>query len=211
MLKVTYFPLGPVQTNCYFIADQDKNCLIIDPGEEGKKIVEYVEREGLTPVAIFLTHGHFDHIGAVDAVRDAFGVPVYIHELEQHTLTDPKENGSTRYPGLPLVKNRPADYLVSGAGVMEIGPFTFDMRDTPGHSPGSLSFVFGEDGFAVVGDTLFQGSIGRTDLPGGDTQMLLTSIGAELLALPDDTVIYPGHGGPTTIGEEKARNPFLQR
>lgn len=209
MLKVAYFPLGPVQTNCYFIQDAARNCLIIDPGEEGEKIIQYIEKEQLKPVAILLTHGHFDHIGAVDAVRDAFNISVYIHELEQHTLTDPEENGSTRYPGLPRVENRPADHLIGEAGMMEIGPFTFEMRYTPGHSPGSLSFVFKEAGFAIVGDTLFQGSIGRTDLPGGDMKTLLTSIGEQLLTLPDDTRIYPGHGGPTTPGEERVRNPFL--
>lgn len=210
MLKVTYFPLGPVQTNCYFVEDEHQNCLVIDPGEEGQKIIQYIEKEGLKPVAIFLTHGHFDHIGAVDAVRDQFNIPVYIHEKEQHTLTDPQENGSTRYPGLPLVENRPADHLIAAEGQMAIGPFSFEMRYTPGHSPGSLSFVFEKDGFAIVGDTLFQGSIGRTDLPGGDTETLLRSIQEELLTLADDVVIYPGHGGPTTPGEEKLRNPFLQ-
>lgn len=209
MLKVTYFPLGPVQTNCYFVADKDQNCLVIDPGEESEKIIRYIEEEGLKPVAIFLTHGHFDHIGAVDAVRDAFKVPVYIHEKEQHTLTDPARNGSSRYPGLPLVKNRPADNLIAAGGQMDIGPFTFDMRDTPGHSPGSLSFVFEEDGFAIVGDTLFQGSVGRTDLPGGDTETLLQAIHDELLTLDEEMIVYPGHGGPTTIGEEVRTNPFL--
>lgn len=210
MLKVTYFPLGPVQTNCYFIKDEHQNCLVIDPGEEGQKIIQYIEKAGLKPVAIFLTHGHFDHIGAVDAVRDEFNIPVYIHEKEQHTLTDPQENGSTRYPGLPLVQNRPADHLIAAEGQMDIGPFSFEMRDTPGHSPGSLSFVFEKDGFAIVGDTLFQGSIGRTDLPGGDMKTLLQSIQNKLLTLAEDVVIYPGHGGPTTPGEEKLRNPFLQ-
>lgn len=209
MLKITYFPLGPVQTNCYIVQDGHKNCLVIDPGEEPTKIIHHIEGALLKPVAILLTHGHFDHIGAVDAIRDHFTIPVYIHENEQHTLTDPQENGSTRYPGLSLVKNRPADHLIATAGMMDIGPFTFEMRDTPGHSPGSLSFIFKEAGFAVVGDTLFQGSIGRTDLPGGDTATLLQSIREQLLTLDDATIIYPGHGGPTTPQEEKRSNPFL--
>lgn len=209
MLKVTYFPLGPVQTNCYVIQDEQKNCLVIDPGEESKKIITYIENEQLKPVAILLTHGHFDHIGAVDGVRDYFGLPVYIHETEQHTLTDPSENGSTRYPGLPLVQNRAADHLMNTEGMMAVGPFSFDVRHTPGHSPGSVSFVFEEDGFAVVGDTLFQGSVGRTDLPGGNTETLLASIHNKLLTLDEDTVIYPGHGFPTTPAEEMNNNPFL--
>ncbi|MDS9471072.1 MBL fold metallo-hydrolase [Sporosarcina pasteurii] len=209
MLKITNFPLGPVQTNCYIIQDEDSNCLIIDPGEEGKKIITHIEGANLKPIAILLTHGHFDHIGAVDAVRDHFEIPVYIHEIEQHTLTDPEQNGSTRYPGLPLVRNRAADHLMRDEGRMKVGPFTFEARFTPGHSPGSVSFVFLEDGFAVVGDTLFQGSIGRTDLPGGDTETLLSSIHDKLLTLGEDVVIYPGHGPSTTPAYEMNSNPFL--
>lgn len=209
MLKVTYFPLGPVQTNCYIIQDEEKNCLIIDPGEESTKIITYIEHEQLKPVAILLTHGHFDHIGAVDPVRDHFNVAVYIHEIEQDTLTDPFKNGSTRYPGLPRVQNRAADYLITAEGMMEIGPFSFEVHHTPGHSPGSLSFVFEKDGFAIVGDTLFQGSVGRTDLPGGDTETLLASIHNKLLTLDEDIIIYPGHGSETTPLEEMDRNPFL--
>ncbi|AOV07849.1 MBL fold metallo-hydrolase [Sporosarcina ureilytica] len=209
MLKVTNFPLGPVQTNCYIIRDEHNNCLIIDPGEESNKIITHIEQASLKPIAILLTHGHFDHIGAVDAVRDHFKIPVYIHENEQHTLTDPEQNGSTRYPGLPLVRNRAADHLISMEGMMEVGPFTFETRYTPGHSPGSVSFVFLEDGFAVVGDTLFQGSVGRTDLPGGDTETLLSSIHNKLLTLGEDIVIYPGHGPSTTPAFEMNDNPFL--
>lgn len=209
MLKVTHFPLGPVQTNCYVIRDEQNNCLIIDPGEESTKIITYIEREQLKPVAILLTHGHFDHIGAVDPVRDHFNIPVYIHETEQRTLTDPVENGSMRYPGLPHVQNREADYLITTEGTMAVGSFTFEVRHTPGHSPGSLTFVFEKDGFAVVGDTLFQGSIGRTDLPGGDTETLLASIHNKLLTLDEEMIIYPGHGLATTPDEEMNGNPFL--
>lgn len=210
MLKVIYFPLGPVQTNCYIIQDQKNNCLIVDPGEEGERVIQHIESEHLKPVAILLTHGHFDHIGAVDSVRDHFNVPVYIHESEAETLTSPEANGSTRYPGLPLIQNRPADYLIEEEGLMELGPFSFEVRHTPGHSPGSVTFVFKEDGFAIVGDTLFNGSIGRTDLPGGDMETLLTSIHEKLLSLDEAFIVYPGHGPATTPKEERSRNPFLK-
>lgn len=209
MLKITTYPLGPIQTNCYIIQNEDDECLIIDPGEEGARIISIVKQARLTPVAILLTHGHFDHIGAVDAVRDAFRIPVYIHEIEKDTLTDPALNGSTRYPGLPLVKNEAADELITEEGMMEVGPFQFEVRHTPGHSPGSVSFVFEKSGFVVVGDTLFQRSVGRTDLPGGDTALLLASIHDKLLTLDDDIIIYPGHGPATTPAHEMDLNPFL--
>lgn len=209
MLKITNYPLGPIQTNCYVIEDELRNCLIIDPGEEGAKLISQIEKANLKPLAILLTHGHFDHIGAVDTVRDHFKIPVYIHEKEQHTLTDPEQNGSTRYPGLPLVQNRAADHLITTEGEMEIGPFKFEIRYTPGHSPGSVSFIFPEDSLAVVGDTLFQGSVGRTDLPGGDTETLLTSIHNKLLTLDAEFVIYPGHGPATNPAYEMDHNPFL--
>lgn len=209
MLKITTYPLGPIQTNCYMIEDEERNCLIIDPGEEGIKIVKEIERRGGAPLAILLTHGHFDHIGAVDVVRNHFKIPVYIHESERNTLIDPEQNGSTRYPGLPLVRNEKADHLITEEGKMNIGPFTFEVRHTPGHSPGSLSFIFHEDQFAVVGDTLFRESVGRTDLPGGHTETLLSSIHNKLLTLEETFTIYPGHGMPTTTQHEKARNPFL--
>ena len=209
MLKTTIYPLGPIQTNCYIIQDELKNCLIFDPGEEGSKLIASIEHAGLKPLAVLLTHGHFDHIGAVDAVRDHFGIPVYIHETEKETLTDPEQNGSVRYPGLPPVQNNAADHLITKEGVMEIGLFSFEVRHTPGHSPGSVSFIFSEDRFAIVGDTLFRESIGRTDLPGGHTDTLLSSIHHKLLTLGEDFTIYPGHGPSTTPEFEMDHNPFL--
>lgn len=209
MLKINTYPLGPIQTNCYIIQDEVGNCLIIDPGEEGQRLISEIERAGLEPSAILLTHAHFDHIGAVDVVRDRFAIPVYIHELENEWLVNPELNGSTRYPGLPAVSNRKAEHVLSADGVMNVGPFTFVTRHTPGHSPGSVSYIFNDARIAVVGDTLFQGSVGRTDLPGGETDVLLASIHDKLLTLDDDFVIYPGHGPATTPDREKDSNPFL--
>jgi hydroxyacylglutathione hydrolase len=209
MLKIKGYPLGPIQTNCYIVQDDEGFCIIIDPGEEGSRIVSKVKKEGLTPLAILLTHAHFDHIGAVDTVRDKFHIPVYIHKDEADWLGNPTLNGSARYPGLPLVKNKNAENLIAEDGEMKIGPFTFEVRHTPGHSPGSVSYIFEQGRFAVVGDTLFNGSVGRTDLPGGNTALLLSSIHEKLLTLGNDYVIYPGHGPSTTTGKEQDTNPFL--
>lgn len=208
MLKIHTYPLGPIQTNCYIIEESGGQCLIVDPGEEAERIIQIVDGAGLKPIAILLTHAHFDHIGAVDAVRDHFGIPVHIHPAEQEWLSNPDLNGSSRYPGLPVVRNREAEHLLA-EGELELGPFAMDVRHTPGHSPGSVSFIFEDAGFAVVGDTLFRQSVGRTDLPGGDTATLLASIHDKLLTLEDDCIIYPGHGPATTPDYEKDANPFL--
>ncbi|MFD1926568.1 MBL fold metallo-hydrolase [Sporosarcina siberiensis] len=209
MLKVSTYPLGPIQTNCYIIQDETNHCLIIDPGDEGHRIINKIKKNELTPVAILLTHAHFDHIGAVDVVRDKFNIPVYIHEEEDEWLSNPALNGSIKYPGFPTINGRKADVLLKGKEVLEIGPFKIETRHTPGHSPGSLSFIFNDSGFAVVGDTLFQNGVGRTDLIGGSTAVLLKSIHDELLSLDDDFIIYPGHGDSTTPILEKDSNPYL--
>lgn len=209
MLNIRTYPLGPLQTNCYVISNKEKQCLIFDPGEQGEMFVNEIRNLKLKPLAIVLTHAHFDHIGAVEIVRDAFKVPVYIHQAEKNWLMDASKNGSARYTELPLVEAKPADVLIEQEGLLEIGSFSCQMFHTPGHSPGSITYWFKEDGFAIVGDTLFQGSIGRTDLPHGNDKQLLQSINNKILTLPDETVCYPGHGGPTTPQEEKRHNPFL--
>ncbi|MFS0689736.1 MBL fold metallo-hydrolase [Sporosarcina sp. 179-K 8C2 HS] len=208
MLEIRTYPLGPIQTNCYLIYNREEECLVIDPGEEGDRIIAEIERTNSKPLAILLTHAHFDHIGAVDRVRNHFDIPVYIHKAEQEWLGNPDFNGSSRYPGLPIVKNQAADHLLE-EGELQIGSFQLEVRHTPGHSPGSVSFIFNDAQKAVVGDTLFKGSIGRTDLPGGDTQTLLQSIHDKLLSLDDEFVVFPGHGPSTTPWEEKDMNPFL--
>lgn len=208
MLEIRTYPLGPIQTNCYLVLNDERECLVIDPGEEGDRIINEIKKSEVRPLAILLTHAHFDHIGAVDRVRNYFDIPVHIHETEGDWLGNPDLNGSSRYPGIPLVKNKEADYFL-GEGELKIGSFVLEARHTPGHSPGSVSFIFEEAKIAVVGDTLFKGSIGRTDLPGGDTTTLLQSIHDKLLTLDDEFIVYPGHGPSTTPGEEKNMNPFL--
>jgi glyoxylase-like metal-dependent hydrolase (beta-lactamase superfamily II) len=209
MLNIRTYPLGPLQTNCYVISNKEKQCLIFDPGEQGEALAKEIRKLKLKPLAILLTHAHFDHIGAVDFIRDLFKVPVYIHQAEKNWLTDSTKNGSARYRELPLIEGQAADILIDHEGQLEVGPFTFTMFHTPGHSPGSICYWFKEDGFAVVGDTLFKGSIGRTDLPYGNHKELIQSIHNKLLTLPEQTICYPGHGEPTTPEEEMDRNPFL--
>ncbi|MDQ0156396.1 MBL fold metallo-hydrolase [Robertmurraya andreesenii] len=200
-------PLGPLQTNCYIIANKEKKCLIFDPGEEGSKLIRHLEQRKLTPLAILLTHAHFDHIGAVDDIRNRYHIPVYLHEQEKGWLMDPALNGSQFFMMGPIKVN-PADHVINGEGKMEVGDFSFEVFATPGHSPGSVSYYF-EDGFVVSGDALFQGSIGRTDLPGGNHEVLIKSIHEKLLVLPEETQVLPGHGPTTTIESEMDSNPFL--
>jgi hydroxyacylglutathione hydrolase len=209
MLNIRTYPLGPIQANCYIISNSHKECLVIDPGGEGEKLVKQLRKLQLNPVAILLTHAHFDHIGGVDAVRDAYNIPVYLHKKESGWLQDPMQNGSGRYREIPDILVSPADYLIEYEQVLEISDFKFKILHTPGHSPGSVSYVFLDEGFAIVGDTLFEGSIGRTDLVGGDSKLLLSSIHNKLLILDEETIIYPGHGGPTRIDIEMEQNPFL--
>ncbi|MEK4486464.1 MBL fold metallo-hydrolase [Psychrobacillus sp. FSL H8-0484] len=207
--SIRTYPLGFIQTNCYIVSNAEKQCLIFDPGGEGEKLISELHRLKLKPLAILLTHAHFDHIGAVDEVRDAYSIPVYIHTAEKKWLLDPSKNGSAKYAEIPSISGKEADNILNNESELQIGNFHFQLLHTPGHSPGSLTFYFEEDGFAVVGDTLFQNSVGRTDLPGGNEQQLMKAIHTKLLTLPETTIIYPGHGPASTIEDEMEKNPFL--
>lgn len=209
MLNIRTYPLGFIQTNCYIISNAKKECLIFDPGGNGEQLVKELKKLNLKPIAILLTHAHFDHIGAVDDVREVFSIPVYIHPSEKSWLTDPGKNGSAKYAEIPNISAKEADFYLSKEEKTSIGDFEFFISHTPGHSPGSLIFYFETDEFAIVGDTLFQNSVGRTDLPGGNEKQLLHSIHTKLLTLPEATVIYPGHGPASTIQDEMNSNPFL--
>ena len=210
MLKINQMELGPVQTNCYIISNDAKECLIFDPGEEADKIIGFLQKKQLAPVAILLTHAHFDHIGAVDALRDKYKIPAYLHKLEKEWLGKPNLNGSGKYAMVPDYRLKDADVLLDGEKQLEISGFKMDIFHTPGHSPGSVSYSFGQEGFAIVGDTLFRGSIGRTDLVDGSEKKLLKSINDSLLTLPEHMILYPGHGPETTPEQEKQSNPFLR-
>lgn len=208
-LEWKQIPLGPLQTNAYVLFNKNNEAIIFDPGGEGDKLNNWLKAENLTPKAILLTHAHFDHIGAVDDVRDFWNIPVYIHKKEQSWLIDPKKNGSALFMGVNSIKVRDADFFIREEGKLEIGPFIFEIFETPGHSPGSISFYVKEIGIVFSGDVLFAGSIGRTDLPGGSYEVLLKSINEKLMELPEETIVASGHGPITRIGIEMDSNPFL--
>lgn len=203
-------PLGPVQANAYVVSNENGDAVIIDPGAEPGRLISAVKEKEQTPVAVLLTHAHFDHIGAVDEIRDEWSIPVYLHRREADWLGDPEKNGSAFFPSAEgKVSARAADHVIREEGELDLGSFSFFVFETPGHSPGSVSFYNREHNIVFSGDTLFAGSIGRTDLPGGDHEQLLQNIGTKLLTLPENTVAAPGHGPETTIGAEKQTNPFL--
>ncbi|WP_246945935.1 MBL fold metallo-hydrolase [Bacillus pinisoli] len=208
-MKWRRMPLGPVQTNAYIVWNEKLDCLIIDPGSEPHKIFAFVNEYKLKPVAVLLTHAHYDHIGAVDDVRNKWEIPVYIHKKEKDWLVDPLLNLSARTPFSDEIVLQKADEIITGEGDLHIGPFKMKVFETPGHSPGSVSYYFEEEQLVLSGDALFEGSIGRTDLPGGNHELLIKSIHDKLLVLPEETLVLSGHGSETTIQQEMDTNPFL--
>lgn len=199
--------LGPLGTNCYIVSHNGE-CLIFDPSGEPEKIIDYIETEQLTPKAILLTHAHFDHIGALQMIRDHYKLEVYMHENEQHWLENPEMNRSAVYFGeAGAIRTQPPEKII-GEGPLRIGSFTMEVIHTPGHSPGSITFIFKEDAFIVSGDVLFHHGIGRTDLPDGSIEQLIHSITTKLYTLPEHFKVYAGHNVQTTIGHEQKENPY---
>jgi glyoxylase-like metal-dependent hydrolase (beta-lactamase superfamily II) len=195
MIDVRMFTVGPVQENCYIIRRKDSpNALIVDPGDEPKKLLGALESLHIETVeAILVTHTHFDHIGAVAPVAHATQAPVYVP-----------------WPGFGPFESYNADFTVEGGEALELAGLKLDVIFTPGHSPGHVTYAIAEEGALFSGDVLFQGSVGRVDLPGGDWPTLLASIESLVNAYPPETTVYPGHMGITTLGRERATNPFLR-
>ncbi|MCX7970171.1 MAG: MBL fold metallo-hydrolase [Negativicutes bacterium] len=206
MIKVLQTPVGELATNCYVVACADTGeAMVVDPGAEAERIELLVRRGSLKVVGIALTHGHADHIGAVPILRDRWAVPVYIHAGDGEMLTSPQKNLSA-FLERP-VSSRPADVLLTDGDELSFGRVKLTVLHTPGHTPGGACF-YGE-GVVLSGDTLFAGSVGRTDFPGGSLSQLVGSIREKLFVLPDGVVVYPGHYEQTTIGREKRFNEFV--
>ena len=211
-MKIIQIPNGAFVENSYLVVDEAAGeCAIVDPGEEAGLILHKVNETGARPVAIWITHAHIDHVLGVPRVHAETGAPIYLHPADR-PLYDHVPDQAAAFGLAPVPPLPPPEKSWSHGESIQVGALTFDVRHTPGHSPGSVSLVGEGVGVGVVfsGDVLFQGSIGRTDLPGGSLETLLASIERELLVLPDSTIVYSGHGPRTTIGVERGANPFLR-
>jgi hydroxyacylglutathione hydrolase len=216
------FPAGAFQTNCYVVASgPDAACVVVDPGQDAvEPLTRVLAEHRLTPVAVLLTHGHLDHTFSVVPVCDGHDVPAYIHPEDRDLLADPLKGFSPQagafFGGLDggLPSREPAEVrMLDDGALLEIAGVALGVDHAPGHTPGSVLFSsVSEDGnpVLVAGDTLFAGSIGRTDLPRGDHEQMMRSLRDKVLTRPDETVVLPGHGPTTTVGRERASNPFLQ-
>lgn len=205
-LTIRSFAVMPFDENCYVVSDNTGEGVVIDPGGMASTILEYIREAKLSIKAVLNTHGHCDHIGADDAIRDATEAPLYIHKEDAPMLGDVKLNLSA-FMGFRALA-RPAEHLLSEGDVISFGQSKLEVLHTPGHSKGGVCFV--GDGVVFTGDTLFAGSIGRSDFPGGSEVELIGNIKKRLLVLPDDMKVYSGHGPSSEIGWERARNPYLQ-
>ncbi len=206
MIEIMGMPVGPLQSNCYLIlCTKTQQCVIVDPGEEPDAIVNMVNMNKAEPVLIINTHGHGDHIGANRAIKERYDIPLAIHEDDARMLTDPQFNMSALL-GFNIT-SPPADILLKDGDRQEFADTSIEILHTPGHSPGGISLLI--ENHLLSGDALFNSSIGRSDIPGASHEQLIRGIKEKLMALPDDTIVYPGHGPTTTIGEERQNNPFL--
>ena len=202
------FTVGPVAENCYLIRrDESERALIVDPGEEAPKLLGAIEALDLQLEGILITHTHFDHVGAVAPLAKATGAEVWVPELEKPVLADIMSY--VPWSGFGPYESWDAEHTVSGGEKLELAGFEIDVIFTPGHSPGHVAYSIPDEAAIFSGDVLFQQSVGRTDLPGGDWETLLESIRGLVDSLPPETAVHPGHMGLTSLGAERAHNPFL--
>ena len=207
-MEVCSFTVGPVQENCYLVRrDGSDRAVLIDPGDEPDRLLDGIKQLGVSLDAILLTHTHFDHVGAVAPIARATGAEVWVPAIEKPVLADIMSY--VPWPGFGPFESYEAEHVLSGGETLTLAGFEIDVLFTPGHSPGHVTFSIPDQQAVFSGDVLFQGSVGRTDLPGGDWGTLLESIRTLVDMLPPETTVYPGHMGVTTLGAERATNPFL--
>jgi glyoxylase-like metal-dependent hydrolase (beta-lactamase superfamily II) len=209
-MYIETFVLGDFQTNCYCVRTDStkKECILIDPGLHPFTMLQQLQRHHIIPAAVVLTHGHIDHIAGLEQVRKQWhNTQVYIHKDDATMLTDPNENLSALAG--TIFQARPAEVILNGNDRIQAAGLEFKVLHTPGHTPGGICLYNASEAIAFVGDTLFAGSVGRTDFPGGDYDQLMESIQTKLMTLPETAKIYTGHGPASTIGNEGRHNPFL--
>jgi glyoxylase-like metal-dependent hydrolase (beta-lactamase superfamily II) len=207
-MNVRMFTVGAVQENCFLVwADGGDRAVIVDPGEEAERLLAAIDELGVTVEAVLVTHCHFDHVGAVAPVAKATGAPVYVSEIERPVLADIMSY--VPFAGFGPYESWEAEHTLRGGERLQLAGLDIDVLFTPGHSPGHLTYSIPAEQAVFSGDVLFQGSVGRVDLPGGDWGTLLNSISGLVESLPEDTTVYPGHMGITSLGAERRTNPFL--